>query len=110
MAEKEEKKEVEKKPGQKESSPQETPKKEAQKESPKEQAAKESAKEEVKEAAAVPEEKAKKRKKINRMKLEEIDKRLQDLETKGGGLSSLYAQHLLERKKELQVQKESPLG
>jgi len=98
---KEEKKEVKKEPEQK-AHPQKIPEGKAQKEVLQEQAVKESAKETAK-AAVAPKDKAQKRKKINRMRLEEIDKRLQDLETKGGGLSSLYAQHLLERKKELQA-------
>ena len=82
-------------------------KKEAEKKAaPKEE--KPLAKEETKEAAA-PEGKTKKRKKINRMKLEEIEKRLGELQGKNGGLNSLYAQHLIERQKELQVPKEASL-
>ena len=69
---------------------------------------KEEKKEGVKEASPAPaEEKEKKNKKINRMKLEEIEKHLKDLQEKGGGWNSLYAQHLLERKKELDEKKES---
>ena len=84
------------------------PKKEKVEEASKDKEKKQAHKEETKEVAT-PEGKTKKRKKINRMKLEEIERRLGELEAKGVGLSSLYAQHLLERQKELKVPKEIPL-
>ncbi|GEM_PF-2281081 len=129
MTEEKEKKEIDK-------AAEENPKEKEQKEAAKEKAAKEPSKEEVKEvkkevpqkekeegskekkeapkeetkekAAVPPEGKGKKRKKINRMTLEEVEKHLQNLETKGG-LTSLYGQHLLERQKEIKGQKETPL-
>lgn len=45
--------------------------------------------------------KGKSRKKINKMTLEEIDKKIKETENKMAGLNSKYAQKLLERKKEL---------
>ncbi|MEA3369286.1 MAG: hypothetical protein U9Q24_02910 [Candidatus Ratteibacteria bacterium] len=117
MTEEKEKKEVERETPTEEKGQQESPKEKAVKEPPKEEKKEEPSKdkekkqppkEEVKEAAA-PEGKTKKRKKINRMKLEEIEKRLGELQGKSGGMNSLYAQHLLERQKELQAPKEASL-
>lgn len=82
------------------------PKKEKE---PKEKAAEEASREEAKEAVNSQEVKGKKKRKINRMTLKEIEKHLKELEEKSLGLGSLYAQHLLERKNELQKQKESSL-
>lgn len=63
---------------------------------------KETPKEEEKSAPATSSEgSGKKKKKINRMNLQEIEKNLMALEAKDKSLSSLYAQHLLERKHEL---------
>ncbi len=40
----------------------------------------------------------KKNKKVKKMTLEEIEKKLQEVTEKQGGLTSLYARHLLRRK------------
>lgn len=50
-------------------------------------------------------EKKKKNKKVNEMTLEEIEKKLQDVQQTQGGLSSLYARHLLRRKEILLASK-----
>ncbi|RLE01439.1 MAG: hypothetical protein DRI99_07335, partial [Candidatus Aminicenantes bacterium] len=47
----------------------------------------------------------KKKKKINQMTLEEIEERLKYVQETQGGLDSLYAQHLLQRKAYLLQQK-----
>jgi len=43
----------------------------------------------------------KKKKKINKMTLAEIETKLKEVEDKMGGLNSKYAQHLIQRKKSL---------
>lgn len=50
-------------------------------------------------------EKKKKNKKVNKMTLEEIDKKLQEVQQAQGGLTSLYARHLLRRKEILLASK-----
>ncbi|MGQ9470274.1 MAG: hypothetical protein ACUVR0_01105 [Candidatus Aminicenantales bacterium] len=50
-------------------------------------------------------EKKKKNKKVNKMTLEEIEKKLQDVQQTQGGLNSLYARHLLRRKEILLASK-----
>ncbi|MGQ9578589.1 MAG: hypothetical protein ACUVWQ_08200 [Candidatus Aminicenantales bacterium] len=50
-------------------------------------------------------EKKKKNKKVNEMTLEEIEKKLQDIQQTQGGLNSLYARHLLRRKEILLASK-----
>lgn len=50
-------------------------------------------------------EKKKKNKKVNEMTLEEIEKKLQDVQQTQGGLNSLYARHLLRRKEILLASK-----
>lgn len=66
------------------------------------------------EAKAAPEEKPaapasppKKKKKINKMTLEEIEERLKYVQETQGGLDSLYARHLLQRKEYLLQQKKT---
>ncbi|GEM_PF-541354 len=51
----------------------------------------------------------KKNKKINQLSLEEINKKLQEVQAKQGGLSSLYARHLLRRKEILLAQKKGSI-
>ncbi len=46
----------------------------------------------------------KKRKKINRMTLKEVDKKLEEIKEKMGNFTSKYAMELLKRKKELSGQ------
>ncbi len=46
-------------------------------------------------------EKKKKNKKINKMTLEEIEKKIQEVQQTQGGLSSIYARHLLRRREVL---------
>jgi len=43
----------------------------------------------------------KKKKKINKMTLSEIETKLKEVDDKMGGLNSKYAQHLIQRKKSL---------
>jgi hypothetical protein len=50
-------------------------------------------------------EKKKKNKKINKMTLEEIERKLQEVQQTQGGLNSLYARHLLRRREVLLAQK-----
>lgn len=49
--------------------------------------------------------KKKKNKKINKMSLEEIEQKLQEVQQTQGGLTSLYARHLLRRREVLLAQK-----
>ena len=84
-----------------EEKPKQAPKQEAPKqEAPKEQS-KEAAPKPVAPAAPAAE---KKLKKINKMTLQELDKKLQDIKEKMGNFSSKYAMELLRRKKELSEQ------
>lgn len=46
-------------------------------------------------------EKKKRNKKINKMSLEEIEKKLQQVQQTQGGFNSLYARHLLRRREVL---------
>jgi hypothetical protein len=52
-------------------------------------------------------EEKKKKKKINKMKLEEIEEAIKKTQEKMGGLTSVYAKHLLKRREELLKQKEA---
>lgn len=52
-----------------------------------------------------PTEKKKKNKKVNEMTLEEIESKLQEVQQTQGGLTSLYARHLLRRKEILLASK-----
>ena len=52
-------------------------------------------------------EEQKKRKKINRFTLEELEKKIQEVKEKMGGLTSSYAQQLLRRKEQLLQDKAS---
>lgn len=56
-------------------------------------------------SAQVESPKKKKNKKINKMTLEEIEKKLQEVQQTQGGLTSLYARHLLRRREVLLAQK-----
>ena len=97
----------------KQEKPKETPKEEKPKEVSKEEKPKETPKEEKPKAEQKPEAKQeqksaatappaeKKKKKINKMTLKEIDKKLQEINEKMGGMKSKYALELLKRKKEL---------
>ncbi len=44
---------------------------------------------------------AKKKKKINRLTLKELEKKIEQVQQKMGGLTSIYAQQLLRRKEQL---------
>jgi len=44
---------------------------------------------------------AKKKKKINRLTLKELEKKIEQVQQKMGGLTSIYAQQLLTRKEQL---------
>lgn len=54
------------------------------------------------EPAAVEVKKAKRRKKIRELSLEEVEEKIKDTENKMGSRSSIYARHLLSRKSELE--------
>ncbi len=56
---------------------------------------------EEKKAAAPTDEKGKKRQKISRMKLAEVETHLKNVKEKMGAFQSAFARHLLARKKEL---------
>ncbi len=52
---------------------------------------------------------AKKRKKINCLTLEELEKKIQEVQEKMGGLTSTYARQLLKRKEQLSEEKEKTI-
>ena len=78
------------------------PEEEKPKEAPKEEKAPAEAKVQAEAPAeAKKEAQEKKKKKINRLTLKELEKRIQEVQSKMGGLTSSYALQLLKRKKQL---------
>lgn len=78
------------------------PEEEKPKEAPKEEKAPAEAKVQAEAPAeAKKEAQEKKKKKINRLTLKELDKKIQEVQSKMGNLSSSYALQLLKRKKQL---------
>jgi len=75
----------------------ETPKEEK----PKEEKAPAEAKPQAGPVAQEKKEAGQKKKKINRLTLKELEKKIEEVRQKMGGLNSFYAQQLLKRKKQL---------